>query len=1069
MQIAAIKGTVTDPSGGVVTDARVLIRQIQTNIRKDASTGPNGVYQLEGLGAGEYELQVTAFGFGSAVYALALKAGDHLTVNIPLDLPHLEQSVSVLGRLSGVNTSDFTLTGSVSRVQIENLPLNGRNFLELARLEPGVSASAANPGAFGNNFQRVSVAGAQYVETRVTVDGSSVEDRINGGTALNVSQASVQEFQVATFNFDLATGATGSGAVNIITQRGTNAVHGKVFSYYRDHQMAAYPALRRDPKNPDPFFARRQTGVSIGGPIVKERVFWFGNLEHNNQDGVFAVANNHPIFSKLDVVQPSTLNSTMFTGRIDGQINSSLTSFLRVSQDNNDSVAPGSNSVFMPSNWFTGRTTARQIQGGITAAVTSNLMADLRVSNSFLHNTLDAVTAMECRAPQCIGLSGPDTLVFDAPLFRIGHHITVPKIMDSHTWHTVANVTWHRGAHRIRFGGEWEHLRLNSIHALNDPPQITLWGPTDLQRSSATRALYDALPITLRDPDAGPPTLSDIFQLPLRSFAIGIGNPLQPGPYHHEQASTPDLLRFYLQDGWTLHSGLTLTYGVGTVWRADIFNQDLPRPAYLAPILNGDLRPPHRGTTVFEPRAGLAWSLRNSGSTVVRAGAGVYHDDLDFFRPYLERGSLGPAGNGRVVVDGSVAGFSFLSTPAAFKGEDLLPLLPGIRSMLEQKLGDGTNPSITGVEVLKQGDRIFDPNHTTAWALHASAGIQQRLAQNLTLSADYVLRRFMNFGGFHAVFQRDRNRFNRPRVTGINDNTGEVSFVRDPLIPLCTAQQSAALSPADQCSTGPINVYESGAHYSYEGLHVKLEGRLTPRLHLSVGYALARNVGFVEFSSYDDFSTAYGTQPDDRRHRLTVSTIVDLPEYKGRFRPARALLRGWSAALISQTESTTPLDTLLTGLDLDGDGISRTLLPGITRHNTLGRGLSEGDLRSLVQQYNASVEEHTRRVENGNGVTVIRPRTPFNQVLNPISLPDTFSSGDSFITQDIRLTRNLDLGETVTVSLIAEGFNIFNIANTSGYSNMLNQMNYGQASARAGQVFGSGGPRAFQFAARLQF
>jgi hypothetical protein len=327
----------------------------------------------------------------------------------------------------------------------------------------------------------------------------------------------------------------------------------------------------------------------------------------------------------------------------------------------------------------------------------------------------------------------------------------------------------------------------------------------------------------------------------------------------------------------------------------------------------------------------------------------------------------------------------------------------------------------------------------------------------------------MNFGGFHAVFQRDRNRFNRPRVTGINENTGEVSFVRDPVIPLCTAQQSAALSPADQCSTGPINVYESGAHYSYEGLHVKLEGRLTPHLHLSVGYALARNGGFVEFSSYDDFSTAYGTQPDDRRHRLTVSTIVDLPEYKGRFRPARALLRGWSAALISQTESTTPLDTLLTGLDLDGDGISRTLLPGISRHNTLGRGLSEGELRNLVQQYNDSVEEHTRRVENGNGVTVIRPRTPFNQVLNPISLPDTFSSGDSFITQDIRLTRNLNLGETVTASLIAEGFNIFNIANTSGYSNMLNQVNYGQASARAGQVFGSGGPRAFQFAARLQF
>jgi hypothetical protein len=100
---------------------------------------------------------------------------------------------------------------------------------------------------------------------------------------------------------------------------------------------------------------------------------------------------------------------------------------------------------------------------------------------------------------------------------------------------------------------------------------------------------------------------------------------------------------------------------------------------------------------------------------------------------------------------------------------------------------------------------------------------------------------------------------------------------------------------------------------------------------------------------------------------------------------------------------------------------------------------------------------------------VIRPRTPFNQVINPVTLPETFSSGDSFITQDIRLTRKLNLTETVSVSLMAEAFNIFNVANMSGYSNMINQVNYGQPSARAGQVFGSGGPRAFQFATRLQF
>src|SRR5262249_24063182 len=102
-------------------------------------------------------------------------------------------------------------------------------------------------------------------------------------------------------------------------------------------------------------------------------------------------------------------------------------------------------------------------------------------------------------------------------------------------------------------------------------------------------------------------------------------------------------------------------------------------------------------------------------------------------------------------------------------------------------------------------------------------------------------------------------------------------------------------------------------------------------------------------------------------------------------------------------------------------------------------------------------------------VTLVRPRTPFNQIINPITLPGYVSSGDSFITQDVRLMRKMKLGESRTLSLIGEVFNLFNIANLIGYNNMLNQVNYGQPSARAGQVFGPGGPRAFQFATRLQF
>jgi len=150
-------------------------------------------------------------------------------------------------------------------------------------------------------------------------------------------------------------------------------------------------------------------------------------------------------------------------------------------------------------------------------------------------------------------------------------------------------------------------------------------------------------------------------------------------------------------------------------------------------------------------------------------------------------------------------------------------------------------------------------------------------------------------------------------------------------------------------------------------------------------------------TSFDDHSPAYGNIPDHRRHRLTVSGKWMLPGYRGTSRFRRCLQNSWTVSAVSQTQSAPPLDTVMMGLDLDGDGISQTFLPGTNRHNTVGRGLSASGLRRLVDQYNAKVEANTRRVTNSDGsVMVIRPRTPFNQIVNPIVLPDAFSNGDIF-------------------------------------------------------------------------
>ena len=1071
----ALRGTVNDVTGAIVTMASIRVHQLQTGVDRATHTDSYGQYQISNLEPGDYQIEVVASSFKTEAQRITLRVGDNVTVNFRLQPGLAGERVVVNGQTSAVNTLDFAVSGSVNQVQIQNLPLNGRNFLELARLEPGVKViSVVNPGTFANNYQQASIAGAQYLLTQVTVDGVAVEDRINGGTAQNFSQETVQEFQIERFSFDPFSPMSGAGSINIVSRRGNNHIHGATFFYYRDHNMAAYPAFRRDLSHPDPYFARKQSGFRVGGPLKKDRVFWFTNFEHNRQTAAVAIQNNNPIFSKLDVVYPSPLTFNLLNVRIDGKLNEGNTAFLRFSQDKNNTVAPPAAGLFMPSEWQSSRNSALQIEGAEVSALSSQIVNDVRYAFSYLHSHVDPVTPQQCTDPvACIGVGGAQIQVFDAPQFQIGNRPVSPFGIVPHTNQLVDTLTWQLGAHQLRLGGDWEHVNLQGgYRAIYQPAQITLWGPTNLLQSSSLRPIYDSLPASLKDPTGPPPTLQDILQLPLRSFITGIGNVSLPGPYNSVTASHSNLWRFYAQDSWSLRRNLTLTYGAAYSYQTNIYNDDLKRPEYLAPIFSGDLQPPHRGTSVLDPSLGLAWNVRSQGKTVIRGGGGIYHDKVDFFFPLLERGQLGPSGNQRVPVDGSVTGLSFLSTPTSFRGEDLLPLLAGIRSTLSAKVGDGLgDPSVSTVEVIKQADRLFDPNHTTSYAIHVNAGIQQELTPTLTLTADYVMSHYLHLGGFQGAggFLVDQNRFNRPLVTGIDPNTGVVSFVRNPVIPLCTPVQAAALNPADQCSTGAITVFSSGASYRYQALQVKLDKRLSSALQLTASYALAKNTGFVAVTQYNDNALNYGNVGTPR-HTLTVAGVYEIPEFGGESHLLSGFLNSWTASFIVAAESAPPLDTMLTGLDLDGDGISNTLLPGVSSHNLLGQGLSQSELRALVTQYNANLAALTRTSTNTDGTqTTIRPRTPFNQIISPIVLPAKFSNGDSFFSQDFRLSRRIKIKERTTLSLIGEVFNLFNVSNLTGYSNVLNQPNYGQPSARAGQAFGTGGPRAFQVAVRVEF
>jgi hypothetical protein len=481
----------------VISGIQLTLRNTDTGWKRTTLTDADGGYTISVVPVGNYRLEARGRGFRTSLQNVNLIIGDHLTVNIEMNVGNIDQQVEVRADTSLIK-SDYGVAGVVTRKQIEGLPLNGRNFLELAQLEPGVNVtSVANPGIIGNSFQRVNIAGGFPSQARILADGSTITDRFIGGTLVNLSEEAVREFQIATFNPDIRIGLSGAGVINVLTRRGSNDSHGSVFLFYRDHNLSAYPALARDPRTPDPFFARRQIGFTSSGPIQRDRIFWFASYERRNQDGVFSITNNHPIFSKLDVIYPTPLDAYPLNVRLDAGFNDKHLVSLRFSSDWNRTVAPA-NAVGMPSNWQSLRNRGFQIQATVLSNLSANAVNELRLSYGYLTNHFDPVSPNRCSDPiACLGVGGPNILVFDAPQFRIGNQANTPLHRWQQNYEISDGFTLQRGTHGFALGGNWEHIYFKAYTGFSDPAQVTLWGPTNLQ-TPALMSLYEALPVSLK-------------------------------------------------------------------------------------------------------------------------------------------------------------------------------------------------------------------------------------------------------------------------------------------------------------------------------------------------------------------------------------------------------------------------------------------------------------------------------------------------------------------------------------------------------------------------------------------
>ncbi|MBA2301460.1 MAG: hypothetical protein H0W08_02355, partial [Acidobacteria bacterium] len=807
------------------------------------------------------------------------------------------------------------------------------------------------------------------------------------------------------------------------------------FYFFRDHTLAAYPALQRDRNDPDPFFQRRQFGFAVGGPVRRDRVFYFGSWERNDQRAVAATTLRAPDFAHLSRITASPLSGDLLSVRLDARISNAHTIFVRHSHDGSRAFGPaaaigaGSPNAY-PSNWSRVAARADQSLVALTSILGPTLVNDLRLSSFVIRSSLDAPGEQDCA--RCLGLGTPTINIPQAGLVT-GNSTAIDSL--GRRFHLNDSITWQRSAHRVRFGVNWEHHRERNLVSSNEPVAMTLFSPDRVRA-------YNSRPGVLAEQTIPLPatflTIDDILRLPVQTITLGIGE-AGVTQANGGQVRSWNTLWLYAEDAWRLHDRVTVTYGLG--WGFDgTLNHDLRKPTLLAPILGVDgLGPTRNNWTNFSPVVGMAWTPSANGKTVIRAGAGR------FYRPHgltssldAERVALGPPGRGRQNLLGSsilnwlpgIAGLpigaplDFRSSPTIFTGADLMAILPAIRAGLAQTLANA-DPTVQQIQITKQAfPAIFPVDVPNPSARHVSLGVQRELARGLVLSADVVYRRFVHVPqGGGAI---DLNHFNSVRGT---------------LVPQCrTADQ--ANDPDALCSRGPINVQKSPYRFTYKGLIARVEKRLSRGFQALGSYAYSSNSGTNIGNGFnlDNWLQNSGPAATDFRHVLNLGGVVRLP--------SRVDL-GFNFSY----SSVPPFSAYVGGIDFNGDGTMGDLLPGTTV-NAFNRGMGRSDLERLVATFN---EVHAG-TNDAQGAAIPRLR-----------LPARYSFGDSFHALDLRLSRSFRTGSRVRVSLIVEAFNLYNTPNLSGYSGDLTGTAFGQPTSRATQVFGSGGPRAFQLAVRAGF
>jgi Carboxypeptidase regulatory-like domain/TonB dependent receptor-like, beta-barrel len=921
----SMSGTVTDGSGSAIPNAKIVIRNTATGITRETVTDSAGFFSAPNLNAGPYSITTSAPGFATQNRTgIVLTVGADQVVNTTMQVGEINQQVEVTTEAPTVQLSSSSLSGQIEATTVRELPLNGRDWTQLATLQPGVTSlgslqpatsGSASSGRGNRGFgTQMSISGGRPAQNNYRVDGISVNDYGNSapgnvlGAAVGVD--AIQEFSVVTSNYSAEYGRTSGGVINAITRSGTNTLHGSAYDFLRNSALDSKNFFD-SPTNPIPSFRRNQFGGSAGGPIIRDKTFIFGDYEGLRQSlGLTrflnvpsAAAHNGNIHYTAGTTPPTGCTATSATEctlTVDPKI-APLLALYPLPPASGTPLGAGDTVRFSyasqqvaTENYFTTRFDHH-------FSNKDNVFVTYQFDNSLstLPDSYNVVLIQQHASNQHVAIE--ETHIFTTSLInniRFGYN--------------RVNDQGGGGVRAINSGVT--NPALSAIPGRDVPAISGFAGVTAFQGGVNDQPLtvfhwnsfqvYDDANFTRGkhslkfgfDVERDQNNVFQHFQFG-GTFSFGtISNFLLNRPTQFTgtlpQFATPRYYRqtifgAYIQDDYRVKPNLTLNLGL----RYEMSTNTAEKDGKMADLLTIDAPTVTTGTTIpisnptlknFEPRIGFAWDPFRTGKTSVRGGAGLF-DVLPLqYQIMLTQLNLGPfAVTGRVPLTGIASPFP-----------------------------DYPITVLTGAAKLREA--FIDPNPKRNYVLQWNLSVQRELATGLTATVAYLGSR-----GVHNLFRADDANSVVPTFT--------------PAGFLWPASGGALINP----NFGRIDYTAWNGNSTYHGLQLQVNKNLSHGLLVGGSYTFSKSVDQGSAGGLGDpFSNSiagmFPFEPDFNRglsdynvkHNMVLHTTWSVPSPKIDMRVAKWALGGWELGSIVNVRSGLPFTAFIAGLNGDPLGVA---------------------------------------------------------------------------------------------------------------------------------------------------